>query len=135
MEVAGKVAVITGAASGIGRAVAVDLARRNVRAMALVDMGENIGQVASEINTEAGRQVARPYRGDTTDEAFRAEVFDSISSEYDTVTMCVPAAGITRDDLAVRVDATPARRGSIRSSASSRSSTSTSLRPSTGRSR
>ncbi len=104
MEVAGKVAVITGAASGIGRAVAVELARRNVRALALVDMGENIGQVASEINAEAGRQVARPYRGDTTDEAFRAEVFDSISSEYDTVTMCVPAAGITRDDLAVRVD-------------------------------
>ena len=45
-----------------------------------------------------------PYRGDTTDEAFRASVFDSISSEFDTVTMCVPAAGITRDDLAVRID-------------------------------
>ena len=104
MEVAGKVAVITGAASGIGRAVAVELARRNVRALALVDMGENIGTVASEINAEAGRQVAHPYRGDTTDEAFRAEVFDSISSECDTVTMCVPAAGITRDD---------ARRGAL----------------------
>ena len=45
-----------------------------------------------------------PYRGDTTDEAFRASVFDSISSQFDTVTMCVPAAGITRDDLAVRID-------------------------------
>ena len=104
MEVAGKVAVITGAASGIGRAVGVELARRNVRAMALVDMGENIGSVASEINADAGRHVAHPYRGDTTDESFRASVFDSISSEYDTVTMCVPAAGITRDDLAVRID-------------------------------
>ncbi len=104
MEVAGKVAVITGAASGIGRAVAVELARRNVRAMALVDMGETIESVASEINADAGRQVAHPYRGDTTDEAFRASVYDSISSEFDTVTMCVPAAGITRDDLAVRVD-------------------------------
>jgi NAD(P)-dependent dehydrogenase (short-subunit alcohol dehydrogenase family) len=104
MEVAGKVAVITGAASGIGRAVAVELARRNVRAMALVDMGDNIESVSSEINAEAGRLVAHPYRGDTTDEAFRASVFDSISTEFDTVTMCVPAAGITRDDLAVRVD-------------------------------
>jgi 3-oxoacyl-[acyl-carrier protein] reductase len=104
MEVAGKVAVITGAASGIGRAVAVELARRNVRAMALVDMGDNIEGVSAEINAEAGRHVAHPYRGDTTDEAFRASVFDSISTEFDTVTMCVPAAGITRDDLAVRVD-------------------------------
>ena len=104
MDVAGKVAVITGAASGIGRAVAVELARRNVRAMALVDMGENIDSVAAEVNADAGRQVAYPYRGDTTDEAFRASVFDSISSQFDTITMCVPAAGITRDDLAVRVD-------------------------------
>ena len=83
MEIAGKVAVITGAASGIGRAVASELARRNVRAMALVDMGENIDGVAADVNAEAGRKVAFPYRGDTTDEAFRASVFDSISSEFE----------------------------------------------------
>ena len=104
MEVAGKVGVITGAASGIGRAVAIELARRKVRAMALVDLGENVETVAAEINAESGRKVAFPFKGDTTDADFRASVFDSISSEFDTVTMCVPAAGITRDDLAVRID-------------------------------
>ena len=104
MEFPGKVAVITGAASGIGRAVAVDMARRNVRAMAVVDMGESIDGVAAEINANARRKVAYPYKGDVTDEAFRASVFDSISTEIDTVTICVPAAGITRDDLAVRID-------------------------------
>ncbi len=104
MEFAEKVAVITGAASGIGRAVAIDLAHRKVRAMALVDMGESVGAVAAEINAKAHRHVAYPYRGDVTDEAFRASVFDSISSEVDTVSICVPAAGITRDDLAVRID-------------------------------
>jgi len=104
MEIADKVAVITGAASGIGRAVATELARRNVRALALVDMGEAIDAVAAEVNAEAGREVAHPYRGDVTDAAFRASVFDSISGRFGTVTMCVPAAGITRDDLAVRID-------------------------------
>ena len=104
MDVAGKVGVITGAASGIGRAVAIELARRKVRAMALVDLGETVDSVAEEINAEVGRKVAFPFRGDTTDPDFRASVFDSISSEFDTVTMCVPAAGITRDDLAVRID-------------------------------
>ena len=104
MEFAGKVALITGAASGIGRAVAIEMARRGVRAMALVDLGETIDAVAAEINTKTGRQIAYPFRGDVTDEAFRASVFDSISSEVDTVTICVPAAGITRDDLAVRID-------------------------------
>jgi len=104
MEFAEKVAVITGAASGIGRAVAIAMARRDVRAVALVDMGETIDSVAAEVDAEAGRPVAYPYRGNTTDEAFRASVFDSISSRFGPVTLCVPAAGITRDDLAVRVD-------------------------------
>jgi 3-oxoacyl-[acyl-carrier protein] reductase len=104
VEIAGKVAVITGAGSGIGRAVAIELAQRNVRAMALVDLGDTLDGVVVEVNAEAGRQVAYAYRGDATDEAFRSSVFDSISRAFGTVTMCVPAAGITRDDLAVRVD-------------------------------
>jgi len=104
MEFADKVAVITGAASGIGRAVAIAMARRDVRAVALVDMGDNIAGVAAEVNAEAGRQVAYPYQGNTTDEAFRASVYDSMISQFGSVTMCVPAAGITRDELSVRID-------------------------------
>ena len=104
MEIAGKVAVITGAASGIGRAVAVAMAGRAVRAMALVDMGETVNAVAAEVNAKAGKQVAFPYQGDATDDVFRGRVFDSMSSQFDIVSMCVPAAGITRDDLAVRID-------------------------------
>jgi len=104
MEFAGKVGVITGAASGIGRAVATALAQRDVRALALVDMGEAIADVAAGVNAEAGREVAFPFRGDTTDAAFRASVFDKISERFGVVSMCVPAAGITRDELAVRVD-------------------------------
>lgn len=104
MEIADKVAVITGAASGIGRAVVNELARRKVRAVALVDMGEAVHAAAAEANATAGREVAFAYQGDVTDEVFRASVFDSISSRFGIVSMCVPAAGITRDDLAVRLD-------------------------------
>jgi NAD(P)-dependent dehydrogenase (short-subunit alcohol dehydrogenase family) len=100
----GKTAVITGAASGIGRATATALAKRDVRAMALVDMGEGIDAVAAEVNREAGRDCAYPFRGDTTDDVFRGKVFDAISERHGLVSMCVPAAGITRDDLAVRID-------------------------------
>jgi NAD(P)-dependent dehydrogenase (short-subunit alcohol dehydrogenase family) len=104
MEFLNRVAVVTGGASGIGRAVASALARRGVAAVALVDMGEALDDVAARLNTEAGRTVAVPFRGDTTDPEFRAHVYDSISGRFGKVTMCVPAAGITRDDLAVRVD-------------------------------
>jgi len=104
MEFSNRIAVITGGGSGIGRAVGAALARRGVAAVALVDTSETIEDVAAKLNTEAGRTVAIPFRGDATDAAFRAQVFDSISRRFGPVTLCVPAAGITRDDLAVRLD-------------------------------
>jgi NAD(P)-dependent dehydrogenase (short-subunit alcohol dehydrogenase family) len=104
MEFTKRVAVITGGGSGIGRAVAAAMAHRNVAAVAIVDTSEAIEDVADRLNVEAGRVFAIPFRGDTTDAAFRAQVFNSISDKFGPVSLCVPAAGITRDDLAVRVD-------------------------------
>jgi len=104
MDLSRKIAVVTGGASGIGRAVAAAMARRGVEAVALVDLNEAIGEVADALNAEAGRAIAIPFRGDTTDEAFRVSVFDEIGRRHGTVSLCVPAAGITRDDLAVRID-------------------------------
>lgn len=104
MDFSNRVAVITGGGSGIGRAVASAMARRGVGAVALVDMNEQIDDIAAQLNSEAGRRFAIPFHGNTTDDAFRAQVFDAISGEFGPVSMCVPAAGITRDDLAVRVD-------------------------------
>ena len=103
MDLSKRVAVITGGASGIGRAVAAAMAKRGVTALALVDQSEAVTQVAAELNAEAGRTFAFPFHGNTTDEGFRKSVFDAMSP-HGMVTMCVPAAGITRDDLAIRVD-------------------------------
>ena len=104
MEFLNRVAVITGGGSGIGRAVAAAMARREVTAVALVDVSEAVEDVADKLNAEAGRTFAIPFQGDTTDEKFRSSVFDAISHKYGRVSLCVPAAGITRDELAVRVD-------------------------------
>jgi 3-oxoacyl-[acyl-carrier protein] reductase len=104
MDISERVAVITGGASGIGRAVAAAMARRDVGAVALVDLSEAVEDVAAKLNAEAGRAFAIPFQGDTTDERFRTSVFDAISGKYGEVSLCVPAAGITRDDLAVRID-------------------------------
>jgi NAD(P)-dependent dehydrogenase (short-subunit alcohol dehydrogenase family) len=104
LEFSKRVAVITGGGSGIGRALAAAMARRDVAAVALVDVNDTIVEVADALNAEAGRKVAIPFQGNTTDEGFRASVFDAMGAQHGPVSLCVPAAGITRDDLAVRID-------------------------------
>ncbi len=104
MNIKGAVAVITGAAGGIGKALAVELARRGVAGLALVDNAAVVHEVAGEINTGAGREVALGFKGDVSDEAFRRRVFQETEARHSRLTVCVPAAGITRDGLAVKLD-------------------------------
>jgi 3-oxoacyl-[acyl-carrier protein] reductase len=104
MDIQNQVAVITGAAGGIGQALALELARRGARTVALVDRTECVASTARELNDRFGRAVAVPFSGDVTDADFRQCVFDRVVADNGPVTICVPAAGITRDDLSVRLD-------------------------------
>ncbi len=104
MEIKNKVAVVTGAASGIGHAVCLELAKRGVRAIGMVDMNDEVETAAQQINEESGRDCAISFKGDTTDSDFRTNVFDTLCEKYEMVSICVPAAGITRDELAVKLN-------------------------------
>ncbi len=103
-KIRNKVALVTGAASGIGEAVAKELAARGAKAVLLVDRSEAVNDLAKTINERIGRTVAIPQIGDTTDEAFRKRVFNEAEEQFGLVTICVPAAGITRDALSVVVN-------------------------------
>jgi NAD(P)-dependent dehydrogenase (short-subunit alcohol dehydrogenase family) len=104
MKIEGKVALVTGAAGGIGEATALELARRDVKAVVLVDRNPNTPQVAQSINDVVARDVAYAIVGDATDAEFRAKTFDQVVARHGVVNICVPAAGITRDALAVKTD-------------------------------
>ncbi|MDX1519376.1 MAG: SDR family NAD(P)-dependent oxidoreductase [Gammaproteobacteria bacterium] len=104
MKIKDKVAVVTGAASGIGRAVSFQLAQLGVKKIALVDMTDAVDEAVREINRETGSDVAVAFRGDTTDENFRKQVFTEMTQKHGMVQICIPAAGIPRDALAVRID-------------------------------
>ena len=101
MRIKDKVALVTGAASGIGAAVSRELAKREVSAVILVDRRDVTYDLADEINSFIGRQVAEVKVGDTTNDTFRTQVYDEVTDRHGCVSICVPAAGITRDALAV----------------------------------
>lgn len=104
MEIKDRIAVVTGGASGIGRAVSFELAEHGVKAIAIVDLADNVDIAAEQVNNEIGAKIAIAFKGDVTDEAFRLHVFEKMKKDHGVVSICVPAAGITRDALAVKVD-------------------------------
>ena len=104
MNLQEKVALVTGAGSGIGQATAIELTERGVKAIGLVDRSENVLRVARQLNDLRGGPVAEGIVGDTTDPAFRRRTFDLLCSKYGIPAILVPAAGITRDQLAVKID-------------------------------
>jgi NAD(P)-dependent dehydrogenase (short-subunit alcohol dehydrogenase family) len=104
MNIKGKAAVITGAGSGIGQAIAIELAERGIGSVGLIDRNDSVINVARVINDRMDRLVAEAMIGDVTDVSFRQKVFDLMCSKYGAPAVCVPAAGITRDQIAVKVD-------------------------------
>lgn len=98
-----KTAVITGAASGIARATAQHFVQEGMKAVALVDLSADVKSVRDAINEEAGREACLAFEGDVTDRAFRASVFKDLNARFGCVNVCVPAAGIVKDDLAVKI--------------------------------
>jgi len=92
-------AIITGASTGIGRALAIGLARRGV-AVGLVARSEvRLGALADEIRTAGGTAVVAP-----ADVSERDAVFDAVStieSELGVLDLAIANAGIgqEQDDL------------------------------------
>src|SRR5580765_7547099 len=104
MNVKGAVAVVTGAGGGIGRALAHELARREIGSLALVDQSSAVKDVVNSVNQTTGRSLATPYVGDVSDSVFRKKVYAELHQKHGKVNICVPAAGLTRDSLAVKLD-------------------------------
>jgi 3-oxoacyl-[acyl-carrier protein] reductase len=102
MKIENKVAVVTGASGGIGLATAMKLLDKGVKALALVDISEHIEQTARHLIENSGNPDIRGFCGDVSDCDFRGQVFSSMLNEFGPIQVCVPAAGIIRDGLAVK---------------------------------
>ncbi len=89
---AGKVAIVTGASSGIGRATAALLAERGAAVALVARDAQRLEQLAREIEAAGGRALAVPT--DVTDEAARARLAARVQAELERVDVLVNAAGI-----------------------------------------
>lgn len=107
MELAGATAIITGAGSGIGQAVAWELAHYKMKAIGLVDLSPSVNDTVAMIKDLPNPPaLIMPFIGNTTDSGFRRSVYDEIERHNAVVNVLVPAAGITRDALSIRLDKT-----------------------------
>ncbi len=102
MELKNKVAVVTGAASGIGHATCKAMIQQGIRAIGAVDRSAAIRDLCEKLNQDAERHVAFAHTGDVADDEFRQRVFSDLRAHLGPVQICIPAAGITKDALAVR---------------------------------
>ena len=93
MELDGAVAVVTGGASGIGRATALELARRGARAVALADVNEErLGEAAAEV--EALGATAMPVRCDVSRDDDVDGLRDAVLDEFGRVDVVMNNAGV-----------------------------------------
>lgn len=96
-----RVAVVTGAGRGIGRAIAEELAKEGVTVVCVSKSEASCGSAAQTIRSEGGKAVALAV--DVSDAAAVAAAAESILGEHGRVDILVNNAGITRDNLLLRM--------------------------------
>ena len=98
----GKVAVVTGASRGIGRAVAMKLASEGATVVINYNGSkERAEEVKSEIENNGGKAEIRQCN--VSDYAACEEMFKEIISTFGSVDILVNNAGITRDGLLMKM--------------------------------
>ena len=102
MSIENKVAVITGASRGIGKAIALELGSRRKAVIAGTATSEAGAQAISDYLNEAGIE-GRGYCLDVGIEASVSAFCEAVQSELGTPEILVNNAGITRDNLLMRM--------------------------------
>jgi len=100
IDLSGRVAIVTGASRGIGRAIAQQLSRQGAVVIAAA-RGENARPVVEEIESAGGRAEALAL--DVTEPGAAERAVAEVLERHSRIDVLVNNAGITRDQLLLRM--------------------------------
>ena len=101
MSLSGRVAFVTGASQGIGRACALKLATTGATVAVAARNQEKLNQLVDEITAAGGTAMACAL--DVTDEEQIKASIKSVIAQFGKIDILVNNAGITRDQLVMRM--------------------------------
>jgi 3-oxoacyl-[acyl-carrier protein] reductase len=97
-----RVAIVSGGSRGIGAAIVRRLAKDGLHVVAVARNLEKLQQVCAEVTGEGG--AAEPVVCDLGDAKAWAAVIEEIGDKHGRIDVLVNNAGITRDDLILRME-------------------------------
>src|SRR5580692_7781270 len=97
----GRIALVTGASQGIGRAVALELARAGATVALAARNEAKLAEAVAEIETAGGKAAA--FALDIASEESIKAAAKAVIERFGKVEILVNCAGITRDDLMMKM--------------------------------
>jgi 3-oxoacyl-[acyl-carrier protein] reductase len=101
MTLSGRIALVTGASQGIGRACAVKLAANGAAVAVAARNQENLNEVVQQITSAGGKATA--FVMDVAAEDQIKSAFKAALAHFGKIDILVNNAGITRDQLVMRM--------------------------------
>lgn len=101
VDLSGQVALVTGASRGIGRSIALALARNGAKIACVARNRDKLAEVVAAIVAVDG--VAEAFECDVTNSESVTKVVDAVAEKWGRLDILVNNAGITRDTLIPRM--------------------------------
>ncbi len=101
VDLSGQVALVTGASQGLGKSMAIELARNGARVACVARNADKLAQTVAEITAIGGQSEA--FACDVKSRESVDKVVDGVADNWGRLDILVNNAGVTRDTLLPRM--------------------------------